>query len=70
MFGWIGTITGIIGGLLLALNISISHFGFLFFLTSASSWIIQGLKNKDKALILLNVFFIFIDLIGIYRWFF
>jgi hypothetical protein len=70
MFGWIGTATGILGGLLLASNISYSHYGFLIFLTSASAWIIQGYRNKDNALIILNTFFIAIDCLGIYRWFF
>jgi hypothetical protein len=70
MFGWIGTVTGILGGLLLASNTVYSPFGFLIFLTSASAWVAQGYKNKDNALIILNTFFIAIDCLGIYRWLF
>ncbi len=70
MFGWIGTITGIMGGLLLALNLEYSHFGFFIFFISASSWTIQGYKNNDRSLMILNAFFMLIDLLGIYRWIF
>lgn len=70
MFGWIGTITGILGGLLLAVNLEYSNYGFFIFLISATSWTIQGYKNNDRSLMILNTFFIFIDLLGIYRWIF
>lgn len=68
MIRWIGTIAGICGGVLIALNIAISKYAFLIFLVSSISWLIQGYKNKDNALVLLNIVFIVIDLIGIYRW--
>ena len=70
MWGWIGTITGIIGGLLIALKFELSKFGYIFFMMSVFCWIIQGVKNKDKALVIINIFFIFINAIGIYNWFF
>ncbi len=70
-FGWLGTITGIIGGVLIALNSLIySKFSFIFFLFSAGSWFIQGYKNRDYPLVLLNCVFMVIDILGIYRWFF
>lgn len=68
MIRWVGTIAGICGGVLIALNIAISKYAFLIFLVSSVSWLIQGYKNKDNALVLLNIVFIIIDLIGIYRW--
>ncbi len=69
-YGWFGAITGIVGGFLVAFNFSYSKFGYIFFLISAISWIIQAYKNNDKALLLLNLVFICINSIGIYRWFF
>ncbi len=69
MWGWIGTITGIIGGLFVALNFEYSRFGYIFFMASAISWIIQGSKNSDKALVLLNAVFVIVNTVGIYRWF-
>ena len=70
-FGWLGTATGIAGGVLIALNSPLySKFGFIFFLLSASSWFIQGYKNRDYPLMLLNCVFVVIDILGIYSWFF
>ncbi len=70
-FGWLGTITGIAGGILIAINSpEYSKFGFIFFLISAISWLIQGWKSQDLPLVLLNCVFIVIDIIGIYKWFF
>ncbi len=68
-WGWFGTITGITGGLLVALNFEYSKFGYLFFMASAISWIIQGAKNNDNPLILLNTVFVCVNTVGIYRWF-
>ena len=69
-WGWSGTVTGIVGGLLVALNFEYSKFGYIFFMVSAISWIIQGAKNNDNSLVLLNVVFVFVNTLGIYRWFF
>jgi len=69
-FGWFGTITAITGGTLVALNIDISKFGYIFFLLSSISWFIQAKKNSDNALMIVNIFFFFINILGIFRWFF
>lgn len=68
MFGWMGSITGIIGAILVALNFEFSKFGYIFFIISSITWAIQACKNKDKALLSLNVVFTIINTIGIYRW--
>jgi len=39
-----------------------------WFFWSHLGWLIQGIKNKDKALVILNTVFMTIDLIGTYRW--
>jgi len=68
-FGWLGTITAITGGTLVALNIDISKFGYIFFLVSSVSWFFQAKRNGDNALMIVNIFFFFINILGIYRWF-
>ncbi len=68
-WGWFGAVTGIIGGLLVALNFEWSKFGYLFFMASAISWIVQGAKNNDNSLVLLNAVFVFVNTLGIYHWF-
>ena len=69
MLGWIGTITGIIGALLIAFNFEYSKFGYLFFLVSSTTWGLQGYKNKDSALMVINIVFTGVNIIGIIRWF-
>ncbi|WP_024792099.1 hypothetical protein [Candidatus Ruthturnera calyptogenae] len=69
-WGWFGTVTGITGGLLVALNFEWSKFGYFFFMASAINWIIQGSKNNDNSLVLLNTVFVFVNILGIYHWFF
>jgi len=34
------------------------------------NWFMQAKKNGDSALMIVNVFFFFINILGIYRWFF
>jgi nicotinamide riboside transporter PnuC len=70
MFGWIGSITGIIGAIFVALNFDLSKFGYMFFLISSTTWAYQAHKNKDNALLVINIAFTIINIIGIYRWFF
>ncbi len=68
-WGWLGTITGITGALLVALNINEVFTGYLFFMVSAISWVIQGTKNSDKSLVLLNTVFVCVNALGLYNWF-
>ena len=68
-WGWFGTVTGITGSLLVALNFELSKFGYIFFMASAISWTIQGAKNNDNSLVLLNVVFVCVNMLGIYHWF-
>jgi nicotinamide riboside transporter PnuC len=67
-WGWLGTITGITGALLVALNINEVFTGYLFFMASAISWVIQGAKNNDKSLVLLNAVFVCVNALGLYNW--
>jgi nicotinamide riboside transporter PnuC len=69
MFGWVGTITGIIGALLIAFNFELSKFGYLFFLVSSTTWLVQAKQNNDKALMLINIVFTVVNIIGIINWF-
>ncbi|MBW5290591.1 MAG: hypothetical protein Rsou_0982 [Candidatus Ruthia sp. Asou_11_S2] len=69
-WGWFGAVTGITGGLLVAPNFEWSKFGYLFFMASAISWIVQGAKNNDNSLVLLNTVFVCVNTLGIYHWFF
>lgn len=65
---WIGTGAGVTGAVLVALNISISGYGFVLFLVSSMLWGAAGLAQRDDSLVILQATFTVINLIGIYRW--
>lgn len=66
---WLATGLFLSAGTLLSLNIEISRFGFLLFFAGhvLLSW--YFFKEKDWAMTTQNGFFILIDMMGIYRWF-
>jgi len=70
MLKWIATILFICAGLMLALNIESSRFGFLMFFTGHIILLACFARERDWAMVTQNGFFIGIDIIGIYRWFF
>jgi drug/metabolite transporter (DMT)-like permease len=65
---WIGTLAGIAGASLVALNLDVSGYGFLLFLASSLLWCAAGVAQRDDSLILLQATFVIINIIGIYRW--
>jgi hypothetical protein len=66
---WLATGLFLSAGTLLSLNIEISRFGFLLFFAGHILLSYIFLKEKDWAMVTQNGFFIFVDMIGIYRWF-
>ena len=66
---WLATALFLSAGTLLSLNIEISRFGFLLFLSGHILLTWYFFRYKDWAMITQNAFFILIDLLGIYRWF-
>ena len=65
---WAGTLTGIAGALILALNLPFSGWGWVLFATSALAWTIAGLVMREPSLVLLQGGFLVVDMLGIYRW--
>ena len=65
---WTGTLAGIAGAILVALNLDVSGYGFLLFLASSLLWCAAGIAQRDDSLILLQATFVVINIIGIYRW--
>jgi hypothetical protein len=65
---WVGTIFGIAGATLIALNLPISGWGFVLFLISSISWMDAGLIMRENSIVLLNLAFTAINSLGIYRW--
>jgi len=65
---WVGTVTGVMGALVLALNIPVSGWGWVLFTISSLSWTIAGLVLKDMSLVVLQAAFVVVDVIGVWRW--
>ncbi len=65
---WLGTMAGIAGAGLIALNIPVSGWGFTLFLASSVSWGTAAILMRESSLVLLQAAFTFINIIGIYRW--
>lgn len=65
MFKWIGTIAGIIGSLLVAMNNGMQFIGYIAFLIGAFSWLIASIQTKDKAGIMQWMFFSGVNIMGI-----
>ena len=68
VLGWIGSILGLIGAALLALNVSISGYGWIAFLASNVAWITYGVLTKTYSLLVMQVGFTITSFVGLYRW--
>ena len=65
IISWLGTVTSIIGAFLVASQIIL--FGYCAFIIGSVSWLIVGIVNKDKPLIVLNGTFFLANLLGLYN---
>lgn len=65
---WIGTAAGVIGAILVALNIGLVTYGFGFFLLSALLWTWVAWMHRETSLMILQSAFLIIDALGLYRW--
>ena len=65
---WFGTATGVIGALVLAVNLPISGWGWVLFGVSSLCWTIAGAVMRDYSLVVLQSAFLIVDIIGIWRW--
>jgi len=67
LFEWVGTILGVGGAFLLAINTRISHYGWLLFLAANVSIVTFAFMIDRKGLMTQQVFFTATSLIGMYR---
>lgn len=63
MISWTGTISSIIGSFLVAFQTY--AWGYLFFVVGSVLWLGIGILTKDKALAILNAFFLTANIVGI-----
>lgn len=65
---WIGTIAGVSGAILIALNLGIVGYGFALFLVSSSLWLAAAVAQRETSLIVLQGTFTAINVLGLTRW--
>ncbi len=64
----IGTIVGIGGALLIALNVDLNFWGFAVFLVSSVSLLAVSIATKDRLYSLLFAAYTGVNVVGIVRW--
>ena len=62
---WLGTSTSVIGAFILAVGFML--WGYILFTIGSAAWLLVGIKEKDNALISLNVAFLAADALGLYN---
>lgn len=68
MIKWFGSITGIIGALMLALNNEFSMYGYIFFILSSLSLTYSFYRDKITSMLLQQFIFLGINSLGAYQW--
>ena len=66
--GWFGLVFGLSGALAVALNISITGWGFVALAASAVFWIVSAALTRNTPLALTQVGFFFLHLLAVWRW--
>ena len=64
----IGSVTGVLGAFLLALNVTASGYGFYLFLVSSISLAVFAYKEKLNFLLAMEIVFTAVNLLGVIRW--
>ncbi len=63
------SVFALVGGILLASNIKVSEFGFLFLALSSSQMLVASIVERDRLMIFYSAsLFLFVDCLGVYRW--
>jgi nicotinamide riboside transporter PnuC len=70
LFEMIGAICGVAGAALVSLNIPQSKYGFVLFLISSILLGIVSWQRKMQYLLSMQIVFLGINVIGVFRWFF
>ncbi len=63
------SLCALVGGVLLALKLEISGYGFIFLAMSSSQLLFVSLREQDFSMIVYaGSVFLFVDCFGVYRW--
>jgi hypothetical protein len=66
---WSSSFFAVVGGVILAANVPISGYGFIFLALSSGQMLISSLWQHNHQMIVYSAaVFIFVDCLGVYRW--
>ena len=65
---WVGTVLGVGGAVLIALNIGAVVYGFMLFLISSLLWSAVAVAQREISLVALQGAYAIINVLGIVRW--
>lgn len=67
---WIGTAAGVLGAVLIALDLGrvFVWYGYWLFLVSSVLWTAVGVIQNEPSLVVLQLTFTVINLLGLWRW--
>jgi hypothetical protein len=65
---WFGTVCGVAGAIIIALNLGVVAYGFALFLVSSVLWGAVGLIQREPSLVVLQSVFTVVDVLGLWRW--
>jgi hypothetical protein len=65
---WIGTVAGVVGAAMIALNWGVNLYGYMVFLVSSLLWLAVSLHQRERSLAVLQLAYTIINLIGLYRY--
>jgi len=65
----VATVTGVTAALLMALNLNMFFIAYLLFVTSSILWAIYAYRNRNNQLLVMNIIFSIINLIGLIRFY-
>lgn len=65
MLGWAGTVFGILGSILVAMNNGLQDIGYICFLIGSVSWLVVSIKDRANSAIIQWGFFTVINFVGL-----
>jgi nicotinamide riboside transporter PnuC len=65
---WLGTVCGVAGAIMIALNLGVVAYGFALFLVSSLLWGTVALIQREPSLVVLQSVFTVVDVLGLWRW--
>jgi len=68
--GWLGSVLGLAGSLMLALKVPYSGYGFVAYLGSNCAWLYHGFKTRTWALVVMQFGFTATSILGLRNWVF